>query len=106
MCKCTPEIRTPWCGNPGCEMPEQIISPEHLRQQLDSAASEIAALLEKLESTKDAKRAIQEKLDAMAPLECEVCSRALWPEDPPHKHFAQYGQGRQVPFIAKKVPRK
>jgi hypothetical protein len=19
MCKCTPEIRTPWCGKPGCE---------------------------------------------------------------------------------------
>ena len=23
MCKCTPEIRTPWCGKPGCEMPKQ-----------------------------------------------------------------------------------
>lgn len=23
MCKCTPEIRTPWCGKPGCEMPPQ-----------------------------------------------------------------------------------
>lgn len=22
MCKCTPEIRTPWCGKPGCEWPE------------------------------------------------------------------------------------
>lgn len=24
MCKCNPMIRTPWCGKPGCEMPEQI----------------------------------------------------------------------------------
>ncbi len=23
MCKCTPEIRTPFCGAPGCEMPPQ-----------------------------------------------------------------------------------
>lgn len=23
MCKCTPEIRTPFCGKPGCEWPEQ-----------------------------------------------------------------------------------
>jgi hypothetical protein len=23
MCKCTPNIRTPWCGKPGCEMPGQ-----------------------------------------------------------------------------------
>ncbi len=22
MCKCTPEIRTPFCGKPGCEAPE------------------------------------------------------------------------------------
>lgn len=21
MCRCTPEIRTPWCGKPGCETP-------------------------------------------------------------------------------------
>lgn len=87
-------------------MPEQIITPEHLRKQIDAAASEITALLEKLESVKDAKRVIQEKLDALAPLECEVCQRAMWLEDPPHKHYAQYGQRRQVPFIAKKVPRK
>lgn len=23
MCRCTPEIRTPWCGKPGCEAPKQ-----------------------------------------------------------------------------------
>lgn len=26
MCRCTPEIRTPWCGKPGCEAPEQTAS--------------------------------------------------------------------------------
>lgn len=23
MCTCTPNIRTPFCGKPGCELPEQ-----------------------------------------------------------------------------------
>lgn len=23
MCKCTPNMRTPWCGNLGCEEPER-----------------------------------------------------------------------------------
>ena len=23
MCRCTPEIRTPFCGKPGCEWPPQ-----------------------------------------------------------------------------------
>lgn len=28
MCKCTPEFRTPYCGRPGCEWPEQTVKPE------------------------------------------------------------------------------
>lgn len=27
MCKCTPNIRTPWCGKPGCETPKQTYRP-------------------------------------------------------------------------------
>jgi hypothetical protein len=27
MCKCTPELRTPFCGKPGCEWPEQTAAP-------------------------------------------------------------------------------
>ena len=27
MCKCTPEIRTPFCGRPGCEWPDQKPPP-------------------------------------------------------------------------------
>ena len=22
MCKCRPNVRTPWCGRPGCQMPK------------------------------------------------------------------------------------
>lgn len=27
MCRCTPEMRTPFCGKPGCEMPPQKVVP-------------------------------------------------------------------------------
>ena len=44
MCACDPNnIRTPWCGKPGCEPPEAAVpvSPEELgqtmAQQVDSA---------------------------------------------------------------------
>ncbi len=31
MCKCTPVMRTPWCGRPGCRKPETIsIDPDKL----------------------------------------------------------------------------
>jgi hypothetical protein len=28
MCRCTPNIRTPFCGKPGCEWPPQAIDPD------------------------------------------------------------------------------
>lgn len=28
MCKCTPGIRTPFCGKPGCEWPKPIPDPK------------------------------------------------------------------------------
>ncbi len=33
MCQCTPEIRTPWCGKPGCEMPKQESPGERIAKQ-------------------------------------------------------------------------
>jgi hypothetical protein len=31
MCKCTPDIRTPWCGRPGCKEPVVVaIDPDNL----------------------------------------------------------------------------
>lgn len=30
MCKCTPNIRTPFCGKPGCEAPAQVSSKDQL----------------------------------------------------------------------------
>lgn len=31
MCKCTPQIRTPFCGKPGCEIPPQAYRPTPAR---------------------------------------------------------------------------
>lgn len=46
MCRCTPEMRTPFCGKPGCEWPEQervgvpAAQPEIVKQ----IVGEIAAM--------------------------------------------------------------
>lgn len=40
MCKCTPESRTPFCGKPGCEKPEQDVARNHL------AADEIKRMVQ------------------------------------------------------------
>ena len=31
MCRCTPEMRTPFCGKPGCEWPEQKENPVNVQ---------------------------------------------------------------------------
>lgn len=31
MCVCRPEIRTPWCGRPGCESPDTLKAREQVR---------------------------------------------------------------------------
>lgn len=80
------------------------LTKDHLRDQVRTAAEEITALLEKLETTKAGKRACEEKLNQMAPLECEVCGRGLWEDDNPHIHFG--GPKFKTKFTAKKVPRK
>lgn len=43
MCKCTPEIRTPFCGRPGCEPPEQAPPPGE-PAVVKSIVGEIAAM--------------------------------------------------------------
>lgn len=35
MCKCTPEIRTPFCGKPGCEWPEKWEQAETQMKELE-----------------------------------------------------------------------
>ena len=36
MCKCTPEIRTPFCGKSGCEIPKQ----EGVKSEREGAKSD------------------------------------------------------------------
>src|SRR5262245_5390307 len=47
MCKCTPELRTPFCGKPGCEWPKpqtvppgyDVIGDTPLREQITQAVN-------------------------------------------------------------------
>ena len=32
MCLCDPNLRTPWCGKDGCEMPERIYPPDYCKR--------------------------------------------------------------------------
>lgn len=43
MCQCTPEIKTPFCGRPGCEWPDQK-PPEPTPQVVKFIVGEIAAM--------------------------------------------------------------
>lgn len=56
MCKCTPEIRTPYCGAVGCEWPK------------DDGVK--ATNLVKLEAKSDVKEVLQEMLDMSDSLSC------------------------------------
>lgn len=40
MCKCTPGIKTPFCGKPGCEWPQQKLEVvhDHVGEKLDEMA--------------------------------------------------------------------
>lgn len=50
MCKCTPEIRTPFCGKPGCEWPLQATVvyckncgwPEKLHREVGATDNRVA----------------------------------------------------------------
>ena len=44
MCKCIPEMRTPFCGAPGCERPEQNMDIEHRIAELRAIAEPIGPL--------------------------------------------------------------
>lgn len=45
MCQCTPGIKTPWCGKPGCERPPQRV-PE--REEVYEAGLEVHRLMQEL----------------------------------------------------------
>ena len=54
MCKCTPNMRTPFCGKPGCEWPDQKVvelTPvvEMKTDRRDHRANRIEALLKEVE---------------------------------------------------------
>ena len=36
MCRCTPEIKTPFCGKPGCEWPKQTPMQHMIKGMIDA----------------------------------------------------------------------
>lgn len=54
MCKCTSEIRTPWCGAVGCEAPIQLAkTPEEMKEQLREQTWRLAlTIIDELEELK------------------------------------------------------
>jgi hypothetical protein len=43
MCKCTPNIRTPFCGKPGCEWPAQTSETSSQEQAILGRAASMRA---------------------------------------------------------------
>ncbi len=39
MCKCNPNVRTPFCGKPGCEMPKQMTKKEQSINDIETRFS-------------------------------------------------------------------
>lgn len=41
MCKCTPQLNTPFCGKPGCQWPPQKLEvvTDHMAERLDELAA-------------------------------------------------------------------
>jgi len=50
MCKCTPGIKTPFCGRPGCEWPPQR---EPDREEVYAAGREVHRLMQELAAAHD-----------------------------------------------------
>lgn len=47
MCRCTPEIRTPFCGKPGCEIPPQKPVEDRWRRGMASILGELEKLYDR-----------------------------------------------------------
>lgn len=58
MCKCTPNIRTPWCGKLGCEMPEQ-------RQEKIESRFDYIEYNQKSQQLSNERKAVSEQYEAL-----------------------------------------
>lgn len=79
MCKCTPEIKTPFCGRPGCEWPPQAAAPPH-PQVVKEIVGEIAAM----EYAGD----------------CKGIAAVLIDKDGDVRTLIAYNDGQRMPLIA------
>lgn len=56
MCRCTPHLRTPFCGKPGCEMPPQAVAYEAAQRVAESERAAFIAAITKLADDADFRR--------------------------------------------------
>lgn len=71
MCWCTPEIRTPCCGKPGCHPPQKTI----LEQISDALLRRDAAL----DAVEDANKELLDARDALSLLQQRDAARRMRP---------------------------
>ena len=49
MCRCTPNIRTPFCGKPGCEWPAGVLEAAADKMSIDATNRALEAAAVKLD---------------------------------------------------------
>jgi hypothetical protein len=79
MCQCTPEIKTPFCGRPGCEWPPQRPPEPH-----PPVVHEIVGEISAMEYAGDVKAIIAAVID----------------KDGDLRTFVAYNEGQKFPLIA------
>ena len=79
MCQCTPQIRAPFCGRPGCEWPPQKPHAPH-PEVVKTIVGEIAAM----EYAGDVKAIVAAVID----------------KDGDVRTFVAYNEGQKLPLIA------
>ena len=68
MCRCTPEIRTPWCGKQGCERPVQVMPWKAHEINKTFVCENCGMIPEDLDFDKGCKQA-----KAKEPIMCDRC---------------------------------
>lgn len=79
MCKCTPEIRTPFCGRPGCEWPDRKPHEPH-----PAVVKEIVGEIAAMEYAGDVK----------------AIATVIIDKDGDVRTLVAYNEGHKLPIIA------
>lgn len=106
MCKCTPEIKTPFCGKPGCEWPPE--SPKSLRSRAARKNDEALQLDRQARQRRDEAREYERKADELemalnAKIPVDRSQRVMTsggPETPDHREPKENGQQKDYVILS------